>query len=354
MKALQTRSPIHIYHNVIGLATVNFSLYVNDDPTAFDTTQTPDYSLTSSAINNEVIVEVSELIRSENQYLFNSDFYERRDTATYALIVSELVSNVGTTIRKEYNFLRIRDGYVSRVENTQIINNLVSQDLNDWTLDNATLTENVNDSFGGSDAVTLDNNPDGVRGFLQFDLNNGLSTVSVIAKSSDSILRLATIGGLVEFDIINDVVVTQTSGLILATDIIDLGNNFKLVSATFNEIDTYIRILTDDVADSSLNLLAPKIIKGNWLNNNASDLILQDNTTIYSDSVIVPKISFDKKEANTTYFYENVGGIGAQLATDITLQSANFDVSSNDLIYDQLDGTVTTQAITLSEICEPK
>ena len=356
MKALQTRSPIHLYYSFLNLESVNVRLFINKDITAFDVSNNPNYNLTATAINDEVTVEISELLRSKNDYLFDSDFYTKRDTAIFALVESELISNVGTTIETQYNLLRIRDGYVERNEQIQLLNNQVSSDFNEWTLVNATKTEDVADCFGGTNATTIDNNPDGNRGYFQYDINTtDVTTVSVIAKSSDSTIRIATVAGLVEFDLVSDVVVSQTAGLILATDIVDLDNGFKIVSTVFNGLDTYVRLLTDAVLDSILTLLAPNVIKGNWLNSDASDLVLQSNYTNYTDGNIQSSFMTDRKEANSIYFYPN-STIGVFFANNLNAQAYQVlvDNNNNDLIYEQLDGSETRQTIGLIELCEPK
>jgi hypothetical protein len=125
----------------------------------------------------------------------------------------------------------------------------------------------------------------------------------------------------------------------------------------FSNIDSYIRISTDDAADSDIRLFAPNVIKGNWLNSDASDLVLQSNYINYSTTDIDLQIGFDLKEANSDYeFGGKVGGfdLAALFNSDNTIQSGFTTVETNTLTYDQLDGTVTTQSITLDELCEPK
>ena len=356
MKALQTRSPIHLYYNDINLDNVSVTLFVNKDITAFDVTDNPDYDLSISAINNEITLEIAELLRSKNDYLFENDFYDKRDTAIYALIQADLLDNAGDIIETKYNLIRIRDGYIERNEQVQLLNNQVSSNFNDWTLDNLHQTEDVSDCFGGTNAITIDNAPDGNRGYVQYNINTtDVITVSVIAKSSDSTIRITTVGGLVEFDLVSDVVVSQTAGLILPTDILDLGNGFKLVSAVFNGLDTYVRFLTDDVLDSSLTLFSPNVIKGNWLNSDASDLVLQSNYMHYTDGNIQASFMTDRKEANTTYFYPgSTIGVFFDKIPNAQAYQVLVDDNNNDLIYYQLDGTETRQTIGLNELCEPK
>jgi hypothetical protein len=355
MKALQTRSPIHLYYQDANLTTARIKLYVNTDRTAFDTQASADYSLTATAINNEVTVEIAELLRSKNDYLFESDFYTKRDTATYTLVETDLLDDIGDIIETQYNLLRIRDGYVERNEQIQLLNNLVSSNFNEWTLSSASLTEDVSDPFGGANAITIDNDPDGTTGYLQFDLDTSVATtVSVIARSSNSLVNLSTAEGSVSFSLLNENVNAQTAGLILSTDILDLGfEDMYLVSVVFSNIDSYIRISTDDAADSDIRLFAPNVIKGNWLNSDASDLVLQSNYVNYSTTDIDLQIGFDLKESNTSYNF-GLFRLDTLFASDNTIQSGFTTVETNTLTYDQLDGTVTTQSITLDELCEPK
>lgn len=383
MKALQTRSPIHLFYQDENLDKVDLSIWVSDTP-EINSTSTPDYSLSSSAINGLTNFEISELVRSKNQYLYKADFYTKRDTAKYVLtkaIINKIYATkaeaqtavndfetrvttdptgAGTFEAKncllellspiiKYDFLRVRDGYVTRQEQPQIFKNLITTDISLWAnKENVSIVSGITDPFGGTDAFLINDVDDANQFVISNPLEvTGEHTLRVFVKQSTG--NLFSIGTKstkrVIFNILNNTVTNNVGNL--KYDITNVGD-YKLLSVVVNiEVGESFRIVSETVAgNEQIFVFSPTVTKGNLLNNDASDLILQDNTTIYSDGVIIPKIGFDKKLANTTYSY--VTGLA------FTSQSVFRDVTSNTLTYDQLDGTITTQDIKLNELDECK
>ena len=394
MKALQTRSPIHLYYDEPTLGKVDLSIWISKDPTALDINNAPNYTLTSDAIDSKVIFEVSELIRSANQYEFESDFYQHRDTAIYVLCRANIFDTNNNLIEPKYNFLKIRDGYVQRNEHTQIINNLLSTDFNNWdTSFNLDITADESDPFGGNAAFSFDDvNDSNVFSIQQNPNITGVHTFSVLLKQKNTSENFRIIFNDTDnFSLLN----FDTNGIInsavnlIGYDITEL-NNWYLVSITFDfSQNDFIRIVSQDPPiDEQLFVFNPTLIKGNYINQTASDLVLQDNTEIFTTNDISIDVLFDRKRTNGFYgfdsnfkdifdssptitstsysinfvdvFEDRVIADGGTFESDECLinyldEIGSYDEANDDiLIFDDLSGIRTTQLFAFSELCEPK
>jgi len=365
MKAIQTRSPIHLAYEYANLNNVIVSIWINDTVN-IDSTTTPDYQLNSQAINDFATVEISELIRSKNDYIFNPDFYEKRDTAKYVLIRGELLDSSNSELEVKYDFLRVRDGYLRRVDGVtekelpQIYKNIVPTDIRDWNINfNTTITGSKLDPFGGSDAYLVNDTDDSLNFALTDFLDlKGVYTLSVwLRKNSPADIYTLIINNFnrVDFDISNNVV-TLASSNIISYDIFRIGNYVKVsICYDFNLTDFFRIASREESLNAEVFIFNPKITKGNIINHDATDLVLQDNTVLLNDSNITQSFMVDRKIANTVYAYD-FQAIGGFFSSNPNSQSFQAIVSSNgnDLIYDQLNSAETRQRITLTELDECK
>ncbi len=394
MKALLTRSPIHLYYDNQNIDKVNLKIWINKDTSALNITNVPNYTLTSNAINSEVIFEISELIRSANQYEFESDFYQHRDTAIYVLCLADILDSNGDRIESQYNLLKVRDGYVQRNEHTQIINNLLSTDFTNWdTSFNLDITAGEFDPFGGNSAFSFDDvNNSNVFSIQQNPNITGVHTFSLFIKQKNSLEDLRIVfndtDNFSKLDFDTNGIINSAVNLI-AYDIKEL-NNWFLVSITFDfSQNDFIRIVSQDPSiDEQIFVFNPILIKGNYINQTASDLVLQDNTEIFTTNDISIEVLFDRKRTNGFYgfdsnfkdifdssptitstsyninfvdiFQDRVIEDGGTFESDECLidylnEIGDYDeANDNILIFDDLFGRRTTQFFAFSELCEPK
>ena len=396
MKALQTRSPIHLYYDEPTLGKVDLSIWISKDPTALDINNAPNYTLTSDAIDSKVIFEVSELIRSANQYEFESDFYQHRDTAIYVLCRANIFDTNNNLIEPKYNFLKIRDGYVQRNEHTQIINNNITSNINNFENigSNTTVTGSQSDPFGGNNAFLLEDITDSNLVIAKTPLNlTGLHTTSFfIKKGINDFYDIRTSEGITKrviFDLsVNEF--TFVGSEVIAYDLLIVNNGFVKISiVTELDLNSFFRVSSINlIQPESLTLFNPTVVKGNYINQTASDLVLQDNTEIFTTNDISIEVLFDRKRTNGFYgfdsnfkdifdssptitstsyninfadiFQDRVIADGGTFESDECLinyldEIGSYDEANDDiLIFDDLSGIRTTQLFAFSELCEPK
>ncbi len=390
MKALQTRSPINLFYEYPNISRVNLSIWVSDTIN-IDTTTTPDYQLSTSAIEDLGSFEISELIRSKNQYIFNEDFYTKRDTAKYVLVKSNLltvddpqltINNFKTRVEDDfgtfeaesclletfnpevkYDLFRVRDGYLQRVESPQIYDNTIPTNITTWeTITNADITKNQTDAFNGSDAYLVKSSNNSAPFFVK-DLNlKGLHTFSFFIKRLSGNLNEYVVGT----DLINEKFIVidtdspsflQKGDDIISYDIIEF-NNWNLVSFCVdynNTTDNGFRIESLH-SDQEFYIFNPKVTKGNTINQEAGDLILQDNTSVFSDGLIDTKVSFDRKLSNQQYQYDSFSVDLRQLfsqGSDVQSVSTSVDNTAN-LNYIDLSGDTTSAQIAKINLDECK
>jgi len=364
MKALQLRSPLNVsyFNSGGGFSSLELSIYVNRDVTDIDTTTVPDYSLIAEPINNRVNFEIAELIRSKNDYLYEDDFYTARDTATYVLLRAVLLDSDGDEIEVKYNFFKVRDGYVDRNE-VQLLNSEIDPDPRTWSdNDNSTISTGTNDSFSGTDAYsitdTTDPEPWVLRNVLQVE---GIYTLSLFISGTKEIQFGKDDSNLIVFDL-DTGQVSFTTGNVIGYDIFKVGTFYK-ISIVFNmAIGDSFRLRESAKKGSDLTrVFNPTIIKGNLINFNPVDVLLQSNTTTFSSDSIEPKVMFDRKESvsyNAVYsvspsqdLFSDLKGIFASLPlkTSFYLTSTNLPFTKTNL---SLIGN--TLEIIFKLICEPK
>ena len=307
MKAVQSRSPIILYYDKANLDKVVLKMFFAKNPNDLDIIDTPVYELESKAINEVSKLEVSELIRSENQYEYEEGFYQNKDTAIYVLCQAELINSQEQVLEIRHDFLRIRDGYVERTEPVQLFKNEIPTNFTDWDLAiNAGLFEGEPDQFNGNNATLVQaiNQNNNLSITQNLDLN-GVYTFSVFVENlnTDTVaLRLGTDANRVIFDLNNNTA-SSVGANVLAYDIFNF-DTYSILAISVDASITNAQIFCSAIQGGvELNVFSPMLVKGNWLQNTPNDLLLQDNTTIYSDVNIVPQVLFDKKEANTDYFY---------------------------------------------------
>jgi len=347
MKALQTRSPIHLYYDEPTMDKVNLSIWVKESPTTFNTNETPNYQLTSEAINSEVIFEISELLRSVNQYEFDKNFYNKRDTAIYVLCKADLLDSNGNLIEPRYNFLRIRDGYVERNEQTQVLNNKITSDFRNWTNStNTNVLTDRNDPFGGTDAYSLNDNGSSTQRVNTFlgNLNiQGMHTFSVwlnsinkkyIIQLNDSASNRVSFDKSIRgfFDVGSNV---------LAVDIFRINFNFRISFVTNLENINSVRIFSDNVTESEeVTLFNPTFTRGNHINAGAEDLVLQDNLTAFSTTNEFLSFQADRKFGNS--YKRGANDLIPIFNNNNSLQSIRVDLFTVPLEFENRDGVQTS------------
>ena len=357
MKALQLRSPLHLHYSDTNLDAVDVRIFVSQDLTTFDVANDPSYLLTSQAINNEVTFEIAELIRSKNQYYYNKDFYTNRDTATYVLVFAQLVDDNGDLIENKYQLLKVRDGYVSREETSQLLFNEITENINNWnTLFNSSITVDQTDAFQNDSAYLVEDANDSEAFVISEPVGGeGVYTFSVMLKSNSE-GNLFSLGKSnsngVTFNI-STKEVTSTIGDIIAYDITEVDTWVKIsVVLSINNTDAFRIGSEQGVNPESVFVFNPTAIKGNWLHVTPDDLLLQDNTTIKTADRITPKIMFDKKYIGGIYRY----GI-ENLTFPDNKQSFVDDLlisTTASLAYTNLEGTIESLVIKGIEECEHK
>jgi len=394
MKAIQTRSPIHLAYEYANLNNVIVSIWVSDTVN-IDITTTPDYQLNSQAINDFATVEISELIRSVNDYIFNPDFYEKRDTAKYVLVKSDLltvdnpqltIDNFKTRVADDfgtfeaesclletfnpevkYDFLRIRDGYIQRVNDVtvkelpQIFDRLIPANIGDWFESSASTTSGIQDPFNGSNAIkktTSNFNDYTISEFLVKPLKTGTFSmyykVDVNANLEFTTFKNNISQGFADINLDTKIVSFSNTGG--SVDIIELNNGWNLLSFSFNnntEIDEVDLLFTTFGNEETMEIdfLSFSLREGDNLQSEASELILQDNYEVFTDQ----NISFmaDKKYTIYDYVYVTGGITGLNNMTNQSLE-LNIPVGIQSIEYKDLDANNTTQNITYNLVNECK
>jgi len=392
MKALQTRSPINLFYEYPNISRVNLSIWVSDTIN-IDTTTTPDYQLSTSAIEDLGSFEISELIRSKNQYIFNEDFYTKRDTAKYVLVKSNLltvddpqltINNFKTRVEDDfgtfeaesclletfnpevkYDLFRVRDGYIQRVNDVtvkelpQIFDRLIPANIGDWFESSASTTTGIQDPFNGSNAVKKTNSQSifyTISTSLIKPLKTG--TFSMYYRAyENTVLSFDTIidgvdDGFLSMELGTKIVTFNNTGG--SVDVIELNNNWNLLSISFNNFtpidEIRISFVNSTQGDITMDFLSFSLREGDNLQSEASELILQDNYEVFTDQ----NISFmaDKKYTNGSYQYFNLS------LNDLTEQSRKVGFAGGfdnvDLIYDDLEGNETRQTLKYNQINECK
>ena len=373
MKALQTRSPIHLYYNdplVPNFNKVNLKIWLREDKKDLNVNLTPDYELSSEAINSEVIFEISELLRSVNQYEFDKNFYDKRDTSYWVLCEAEMFLSVsvgGGLFETRYNLFKIRDGYVERVEQTQILKSLISSSFGNWSRRNASIAFGQEDAFLGNNAQNVIRQNSGSYS-LSFTVNqntsSGLYTFSVYVKNASNTDIFLKINNLqVKFENLS---VITTAGGLLNYDITELDNGYYryAISGFFTRIQNVILGFN---GNSEVIAFNPTLIKGDYINKTASDLILQDNYNFYSTENIDLKFLVEDKFFKNFYIDNSVVlTVNSKVVTvnssvlnlnqGLTTEdnSKVIDAQTSFLVLEDIADVTTTQKITLNELCEPK
>lgn len=369
MKALQTRSPIHIFIKSPGtdFTRGGISIWVSDTVN-IDTTEIPDYQLTSTPINGIASFEISELIRSKNDYIFNDDFYEKRDTAKYVLVRCDtFVSPSFNLVRRRYNFLRIRDGYVQRVNDVtvkelpQIFDRLIPEDIEDWFQSSASIFPGVPGPFNNNDAVQKE-----ITDFSNYTISTPL--IKPLKTGTFSMYYRVDVNPNLEFRIFNNEILQSFVDIELDTkfvnfnntggsvDIIELNNDWNLLSISFNDntpIDEIELFFTTFETEEIMNIdfLSFSLREGDNLQSNASELILQDNYEVFTDQ----SMSFmaDKKFTTTDYVYITSDMLGLM---DMPNQSKELDIpfGIQSLAYRDLELNNSIQQIKYNQVNECK
>jgi hypothetical protein len=327
MKALQLRSPINVsyFNSGGGFSSLELSIYVNRDVTDIDTTTVPDYSLVSEPINQRVNFEIAELIRSKNDYLYDDDFYTARDTATYVLLRAVLLDSDGDEIETKYNFFKVRDGYVERNE-VQLLDSEINPDPRTWSNNvNATISDNRDDPFGGTDAYFIEDTSDPSAFVLDEVLQlTGVHTLSVFLKGSNTIQIGADPSNVIIFNLVSGKIV-GTNGDIIAYDIFKVGEWFKISIVQNMSLNDGLRIREEVPAGAAaIRLFNPTIIKGNLLNFTPTQVLLQSNTQVFSHSSIRPLYMLDRKESVA---YDLNSSLNSEIDPDPRTWSTQFNTT---------------------------
>lgn len=367
MKALQTRSPIHIF---IKSPNTDFtrggiSIWVSDTVN-IDTTETPDYQLTSTPINGIASFEISELIRSKNDYIFNSDFYEKRDTAKYVLVRCDTFVNTPfTLIRSRYDFLRIRDGYVQRVNDVtvkelpQIFDRLIPEDIRDWFQSSAQENLGIQGPFNNNDAVQKE-----ITDFSNYTISTPI--IKPLKTGTFSMYYRVFQDNPLTFDLLSDGTSQSFAEIDLDTksvnfnntggsvDIIELNNDWYLLSISFNNntaIDEILLNFTNLGKNMNIDFLSFSLREGDNLQGEASELILQDNYEVFTDQTM--SFMADKKFTTTDYVYIT-GGMTS--LSNMPNQSLELDIpfGIQSLEYRDLELNNSIQQIKYNQVNECK
>ena len=127
MSKINVRSPYFIYDNstnggnALASAILNVRVYTGDSTTSYS--DTPKYTLNSTAINGSVTFEVSELIRDYIENTFDGDYTNSSKWFNYNIIRTYVNGSVNTTAQQNF---AIFDGYGyfengSNPQNTQTV-----------------------------------------------------------------------------------------------------------------------------------------------------------------------------------------------------------------------------------------
>jgi len=302
MKAIQLRSPLNLSYvsTDTSFTSLELSIFINSDVTAIDTTTTPDYFLLGEPIGLRLDFEIAELIRSKNNYTYREDFYTRRDTATYVLVRAVLKDNSDEVISKQYNLIKVRDGYVER-NDVQLLYSEIDTDPRNWSDNvNATIASGADDPFSGSDGYSIGNQPQDFTCRLVQTLQiSGIYTLSCFfAQTNEIVLFGRDIANSIEVDL-SDGSVFSVNGNVIAYDIFKVAGSYKIsIVLTVVSGQSTFRI-SENVAEGDFNITIfnPTIIKGNLLNFTPREVLLQSNTTSFSSENISLKYMLDRKES---------------------------------------------------------
>jgi hypothetical protein len=359
MKALQLRSPINLFYSRTTnkeFTNLDISIHINDDVTAIDTTTTPDYSLSTEAINETVSTEIAELIRSKNDYLYKTDFYTTRDTATYVLIKAILKKANGDALRTQYNFFKARDGYVDRNE-VQLLYSEVTPIITGWNKNpTGTITATQADPFGGTDAYLLNDSSTNQKYIFNDDIAlTGVYTMSCFLKGTTIVEVGKNSTNKISVNLGSGLVVS-TTGTVIAYDVFKVGTWYKIsVTQTMTSTDDFrIAERLPATASAGIYIFNPTIIKGKLINFEPTEVLLQTNTTNFNvtGGQAVGNI-FDRKESIA--YNLNVGGFNP--AFDLSGRFIAFPLERS---YVAIDPFVSfflisqTQLLTRVIPCEPK
>ena len=299
MKALQLRSPLNLSYvsTDTSFTSLELSIFINADVTAIDTTTTPDYFLLGEPIGLRIDFEIAELIRSKNNYAYKSDFYTTRDTATYVLVRAVLKDDSDAVISKQYNLIKVRDGYVERNEVQSLFSEIVTDPRNWSDNQNLIISAGSTDPFGGTDAYFIQDSVDSASYILDQELQlTGIHTLSVFIRGSDSV-QIGNGNGFLTFSLSSGNVISAST-TVIAYDVFKVGLFYK-VSVVFNmALGDGFRIReTPPTGSNFCFIFNPTIMKGKIVNFTPSEVLLQSNTTTFSSDNIEPKFMLDRKES---------------------------------------------------------
>ena len=338
MKAIQLRSPYHIYFSKTDLDRVVFELFEQDTP---EDNATLIFTLNSKAINEKVSVEVAELFRDG----LSDDILQTRDTTKWLTIKAKLYDDDDNLIGFDYQFLVSRDGYIERTEDFQIYNNLVSQDFSEWTASGLTISSEVEDYFDEDNAFNIESSSGGT---LTQSVDNGLYTFGVFVKRGKSANEIVV--GQTRFDVPNKVVLISGD---LAFDIRELENDWYYLEVYREVTNQEIKIELLNIANQDFDICFPLLRQGKKLRSKPTDLILQSNFKFIIPENESYKISFDGAYANSIYQVATENQAQNILGKN-QVQTFEFNSELFFLDYEDLDASLTTTNANFKFICEQK
>ena len=356
MKALQLRSPLNLSYvsTDTSFTSLELSIFINADVTAIDTTTTPDYFLLGEPIGLRIDFEIAELIRSKNNYAYKSDFYTTRDTATYVLVRAVLKDDSDAVISKQYNLIKVRDGYVERNEVQSLFSEIVTDPRNWSDNQNLIISAGSTDPFGGTDAYFIQDSVDSASYILDQELQlTGIHTLSVFIRGSDSV-QIGNGNGFLTFSLSSGNVISAST-TVIAYDVFKVGLFYK-VSVVFNmALGDGFRIReTPPTGSNFCFIFNPTIMKGKIVNFTPSEVLLQSNTQVFSHTSIRPLYMLDRKES-VAYDLKDLNSI----LKDIDLRAffiANPLVNSAISSIARKEVFLINQTLTITEniLCEIK
>ena len=301
MKAIQLRSPLNLSYvsTDASFTSLELSIFINADVTAIDTTTTPDYFLLGEPIGLRLDFEIAELIRSKNNYTYKSDFYTTRDTATYVLVRAVLKDDTDAVISKQYNLIKVRDGYVERNE-VQSLYSEIDPDIRNWSsLVRAEISSGKSDPFGGTDAYNVTDTDNDESYILGNAVNvTGVYTLSVFVLSGSGSTSLKIGSGNDDSLFLFNGNIISVSSSVIAYDVFRVGSWYKVSVVLDFVTNDLVTISESPPANPAFNrIFNPTLIKGNLLNFTPTEVLLQSNTTTFSSDSIEPKFMLDRKES---------------------------------------------------------
>jgi hypothetical protein len=362
MKAIQLRSPLNLSYvsTNTDFTSLELSIFINADVTAIDTTTTPDYFLLGEPIGLRLDFEIAELIRSKNNYTYKPDFYTTRDTATYVLVRAVLKDDSDAVISKQYNLIKVRDGYVERNE-VQSLYSEISTNPTTWSNKfNTTIAADGDDPFGGTDAYSISDTND-VDAFVLRDVLQltGVYTMSCFVIGAITI----EIGKDENNEIAVDLAtgdVTAVTGDVIAYDIFKVGLWYK-ISVTFTmALGDQFRIAEQIPAGAAaIRLFSPTIMKGKLINFEPSEVLLQSNTTVFdfagfgSVTNKLSRFSLDRKES-VAYSVLTQLNIPINLRSDFIANPLKTSFTITTAVINSFFLISETKLFTKPFICETK